>query len=148
MGKHKHDDDSVPQPSQAQVDEALQPHAELPPQSSELKLAQALLGQPVRALVGAHMTTVFLTDVEGDSYHGLAVRCRSFDAKDFVPDFEAVHGLRRYPTLDRPNYAFQFVLPGEDEAPLVNIANRYLQAHAQTAPLDDPGSGTVSEGNQ
>jgi hypothetical protein len=98
----------------------------LPPQGEDLKAAQALLGLPVRACVGGHMATVFLTDydIESVSYHGLLVRNRSMNTDNVVPHLEAVHGLRAYPYSARPDYAFQFVKPGDDESVLINIAQK------------------------
>lgn len=96
----------------------------LDPQPLELRNGQALLGQPVRASVGGHMATVFLTDYDesNGTYDGLLIRNRSMDTRDTVPHFEAVHGLRPYPYDERPDYAFQFVKPGTSEHVLINIA--------------------------
>jgi len=102
----------------------------LPAMTPQQMFKNSILGQPVRALIGAHMSTVFLTDydVESDTYHGLLVRCRSMNTSDAVPHFEAVHGLRLY--QDNSNKDFQFVTPGSDESVLINLA----QANAVRAP--------------
>lgn len=50
-----------------------------------------------------------------------------------------VKGLRRYPYAERPDYPFQFVLPGEDVTPLREIAKR-----ATTVP-DAPIEQAVDE---
>lgn len=104
----------------------------LDPQPFELRGAQSSLGQPVRACVGGHMATVFLTDYDesNGTYDGLLVRNRSMDTRDPVPHFEAVHGLRPFPYTARPDYSFQFVGPGADESVLINIA----QANAVRQP--------------
>lgn len=118
-------------------------YQELPPQSAELKAAQALLGHPVRASIGGHMATIFLTDydIESDTYYGLLVRCRSMEAKEPMPHFEAVTGLRPYPYEVRPDYAFQFVVPGVDESPLINIAGRnaWNAQHGGQVSSEDQG---------
>jgi len=89
-----------------------------------------LLGQTVRANIGGHMTTILLTDYDDsdDSYFGLAIRCRSMNSNEKPPVFEAVPGLRQYPTADRPDYSFQFVVAGEDESPLLAIAQKNADA--------------------
>jgi len=99
---------------------------ELPPQPKELKDAQALLGKPVRASIKSHQMTVFLTeyDESNQTYSGIGIRNVSMNAGDTLPHFESVQGLRRYPYAERPDYAFQFVTPGEDEAPIINIAQK------------------------
>jgi hypothetical protein len=96
----------------------------LPTQPKELLIAQKLLGQAVRASVGGHMATIWLTDYDigSNSYAGLLVRNVSMNVGDTVPHFEAVHGLRPYPYDERPDYAFQFITPGTDESVLINIA--------------------------
>lgn len=116
---------NVPRPTEA---------TPLPGQPEELLLAQSWLGHPVRASIGGHMATIFLTDfdIESQSYHGLLVRNRSMDVADKVPHFEAVHGLRPYPYAERPDYAFQFITPGQDESILINIA----QANAVRKPQE------------
>lgn len=50
-----------------------------------------------------------------------------------------IPGLRRYPYTARPDYAFQFVLPGEDAAPLLAIAT------ANAAPAPAPAEEAVTE---
>lgn len=105
----------VPRPSEVKP---------LPRQSNELLKGQARLGERVRASIGGHMVTIFLTDfdVSNGTYFGLAVRCRSMDSSEQVPVFHAVKGLRPYPYEASPNADFQFVLPGENESVLINIA--------------------------
>jgi hypothetical protein len=112
----------------------------LPPMDAQQMFKHSILGQPVRALVGGHMSTVYLTDydVESDSYHGLLVRCRSM-ASDVVPHFEAVRGLRLW--QDNSTKDFQFVTPGSDESVLINLA----QANAVRA---QDGAGVQPDANQ
>jgi hypothetical protein len=47
-----------------------------------------------------------------------------------------ISGLRKYPCTDRPDYAFQFVLPGEDPAPLRAIMAANAEGHYTTAPVE------------
>lgn len=98
--------------------------ADQPPDTEVIKAARALLGQPVRALVGGHMETIILSDYDesSDSFYGLTIRCISIDTHDIVPDLKAMGGLRAYPYTERPDYAFQFVKPGQDESVLRNLA--------------------------
>jgi hypothetical protein len=128
----QHTTDEATRPADQQPVETVHNHANptfatkpLPPQPPELLAGQVLLGKPVRAMIGGHMSTIFLTDYEADSetYDGLLIRCRSMDTNDKTPDLKAVTGLRAYPYTARPDYAFQFILPGEDESVLINIAN-------------------------
>jgi len=136
--KDKHQDETLP-PTQEQVEGSVAAGVaagNLPPQSDEQKAGQALCGEAVRMLIGGHMTTVFLTDFDlsSNSYHGVAIRSFAM-ADEKVPVIEAVHGARPYPTTDRPNYAFQFVAPGDDESLLINIAHKNLvdrQPHETT----------------
>lgn len=95
----------------------------------------ALLGSPVRAHIGGHMATVFLTDYEqaSDSYWGEAHRNRK-TGDEKTPVVESVRGLRPYPYTSRPDYAFQFVLPGEDEQPLLDIA----QGNVRPGQVEQP----------
>jgi hypothetical protein len=83
-----------------------------------------LLGQPVRMQLEGHLTTVFLTDYDesSDSYYGESHRNFSMNMGEKLPVVNPVRGLRPYPYTFRPNYAFQFVLPGEDEQVLIDIA--------------------------
>jgi hypothetical protein len=85
-----------------------------------------MLGRWVRAQIGGHRVSVVLTDYDesSDSYHGEAHRNYSMNTGEQTPVVESVHGLRPYPYSARPDYAFQFVLPGEDEQPLIDIAQR------------------------
>lgn len=81
--------------------------------------------QPVRAFIAGRMQTVFLTDFDpnDETFHGFAAR--SFDAQgQQLPILTPVHGLRPYPYNERPDYSFQFVICGEDESVLLDIANR------------------------
>lgn len=99
----------------------------------------ALLGTAVRALIGGHMSTVFLTDYDSssDSYWGEAHRNFAMGDKA-LPVVISIRGLRPYPYIQRPDYAFQFVLPGENEQPLLDIAAK--NAH----PLTNANPPTVS----
>jgi len=108
---------TVPRPTPEQTGQTA-------PFTGEQKSPLALLGKAVRASIGGHMATIILTDYDlsDATYDGLLIRNRSMNSTDVVPHFEAVHGLRPYPYAARPNYAFQFVLPGEDESVLINIA--------------------------
>jgi hypothetical protein len=85
----------------------------------------ASLGKPVRLLLGGRMMTGFLIDYDesSDSYNGIAFSVgKSIDVSDPQPIERTFRGARKYPYAERPNYAFQFVFPGEDEQPLLNIA--------------------------
>lgn len=106
---------NVPRPSEVKP---------LAPFTKEQLTALSILGLAVRACIGGHMATVFLTDYDesNGTYDGLLVRNRSMNTSDTVPHLEAVHGLRAYPYEARPDYAFQFVHPGNDESVLINIA--------------------------
>ena len=53
-----------------------------------------------------------------------------------------VPGLRQYPYAARPQYAFQFVLAGEDPAPLHKIMADNFAAHQAARPVE----ATVEEG--
>ena len=108
----------------------------------------AAMATPKRMLVGGRMMTVFLTDYEpsSDSYYGEAHTNRSIDVGDAdkAPLVRKVTGARPYPTLDRPDYSFQFVELGEDEQPLLDIAIGNLPSNrapeAQPAPpIETPG---------
>jgi len=83
-----------------------------------------LLGQPVRACLEGHMVTVFITDYDpsSDSYNGESHRNYSMNTGENPPIVKSVPGLRPYPYTERPDYAFQFVRPGEDESVLLAIA--------------------------
>lgn len=86
----------------------------------------AMLGKPVRASIGGHMLTIFLTDfdVSNGTYWGLGVRNRTMDSSERAPIFSPVKGLRPYPYKQMPEYAFQFVQPGDlaGEQALLEIA--------------------------
>ena len=84
------------------------------------------LGQVVRGLVGEHMTTILLTDYDEvtDSYSGEGHRNITASGLETLPVVTSVHGFRRYPYEARPDYAFQFVLIGEDEQPLRDLAGQ------------------------
>lgn len=119
---------SKPQPPSAfpdLPDQIERPHeiTPLPPQPATLRAGIALIGQgPVRVLIGGHMQTVFLTDYDESSntYDGLAIRCHSGESSDKLPVLTPVHGLRPYDGAS--NKDFQFVIPGVDESPLINLA--------------------------
>lgn len=109
------------------------------------------------------MTTVLLIgyDQSDDSYNGAAfidgtirvnviggtegvsakIGGQQFGANEWllVPTIR-IQGMRQYPVRisGRENEAFQFVFPGEDEQPLIDIANR--DVHSTT-----PEPGTVAE---
>lgn len=82
------------------------------------------LGKAVRVQVKGRVLTAWLTDYDesSDSYWGFAVTTRELDV-DFPPvEFLPLRGLRQYPYKERPDYAFQFVFPGEDEGGIRGIA--------------------------
>lgn len=58
-------------------------------------------------------------------------------------------GFRRYPYTVQPNYQFQFVLPGEDTAPLLKLITDFAES---TKPVDyttqELGDPSASEINQ
>lgn len=112
------------EPTQKDIDQALQPQQPLAPQPAGMRAGQSLLGKAVRALIGGRMQTILLTDYDqsSDSYWGEAVRCNPGEGDEKVPIHTAVSGLRPYPYADRPDYSFQFVEPGADESVLINIA--------------------------
>lgn len=92
---------------------------------------------PKRALVGGHMCTIFLTDydVSNDTYFGEAHRNRKM-GDEKTPVVTSVTGLRPYPYADRPDVAFQFVECGENEQPLLDIAEGNAAHHR---PVIDAG---------
>lgn len=60
-----------------------------------------------------------------------------------------IPGLRRYP-CDRPDYAFQFVLSGENSDPLLEIMTKNAQGTAEQV-IEEPGQGEappISQGNE
>lgn len=83
----------------------------------------SLLGSPARMLVGGRMLTVKLTDWEeaDQTYYGSSETNRSLDNDVELPQVKSLTGLRPYPYAARPDYAFQFVAPGEDESVLLAI---------------------------
>lgn len=114
---------------------------------------EALLGQAVRHIFNGYQVTTILKhyDESSDSYSGnvqfdgtIKVKViggtlgegapgkdgnlpgiPGFGLKEAVisPVFH-VKGLRPYPYAERPDYAFQFVLPGQSLEPLLEIARR------------------------
>lgn len=141
---HKHDRDAVqptsplnkpadpPVPiTQENIDQAFASSiaaGELPPDSEAMKAGHALLGRGVRVNI-ARMQTVILSnyDLVTDTYWGKIINANRGEGPAPFQDGEYVPGLRRYPYAARPDYAFQFVLPGEDESVLVNIAHGNLR---------------------
>ena len=100
----------------------------------------ALLGKPIRILLGGRMMTGFLTDHDesSDSYNGVAWSAgKSIDVSDPQPIQRTFRGARQYPYTARPDYAFQFVFPGDDESPLLALG----QANADTQPEGEPSGG-------
>lgn len=85
---------------------------------------------PKRALIGGHMQTIFLTDyhIDNDTYDGEAHRNRK-TGDEQTPVVTSVTGLRPYPYAERPDYSFQFVECGEDEQPLLDIADKNAEGH-------------------
>lgn len=118
----------------------------------------SMLGKPVViAGKGGRVQVAILIhyDEPSDSYDGAAfhpglLRVRAGEGSsvsqsgsllDTVPLLPA-HGLRRYPYNALPDYAFQFVLPGEDAQPLIDIAQRNADATRPQAVADQPGESS------
>jgi len=59
-----------------------------------------------------------------------------------------IEGLRRYPYAARPDYAFQFVLKGEDTAPLRAIMQRNADAAQSGVPTGQEPVHEVVEDDQ
>lgn len=110
------------------------------------------LGKPVVILGhGGRIQVAILIhyDESSDSYDGAALfpgnlRLRAAEGSAFqsgivdtVPVLP-VHGLRRYPYAERPDYARQFVFPGEDIQPLLDIAQRNADTTRPAAVADQP----------
>lgn len=57
-----------------------------------------------------------------------------FGAPMNVGVVQRIEGLRRYPYAERPDYAFQFVLPDEDTTPLREIMQRNADAAQSGVP--------------
>lgn len=114
-------------------------------------MAGEYLGRGVVAYVGTHEFTghqlqgLFLVEYDQgtDSYTGVSFpqneKFTQFFASLGKGTFGAetpvnvgvclrIQGLRRYPYAERPDYAFQFVLPGEDPAPLLAIMTQNAAA--------------------
>jgi hypothetical protein len=121
-----------------------------------------LVGTGVIAFLGTHefeggqVQGVFLTEYDQttDSYVGVCFPHNPYflqllkaagkglfieGAKVNVSLGVRVQGLRRYPYSLRPDYAFQFVLPGESPLPLIEIARGNVP-HPATEP---PSGGEV-----
>lgn len=110
------------------------------PAQSIINEKEALLGEPVRHIFHGEQVTTILShyDIETDTYNGHVLFPESIKARKLLPvgkgsniDSEenialvlAVNGLRPYPYTARPDYAFQFVRPGESMEPLLEIARR------------------------
>lgn len=147
MGKEKHKDPSpFPPVTQQQVNESLKPHGDLPPQSDELKARQAILGTRVRAFDGAHMVTTEITDYQNGHYHGVGRRCFG-EPGEKLPVESIFHNLTRFPNAANPTAPEQFVLPGEDEAPLLNVYNVHREAGVPEVGDQDSGTVTNNSGN-
>lgn len=101
---------------------------QMPPDSEEMKAGHALLGRGVRVNI-ARMQTVILSNYDEvtDTYWGKIVNANRAEGPTPFQDGEYVPGLRRYPYAAEPNYSFQFVLPGEDESVLINIAHNNIR---------------------
>lgn len=84
-----------------------------------------ILGQAVRAVAYSRVSTVWLSDYEAsnDTYNGFAVTVgKSLGGTDPKLQQRGVKGLRPYPYAANPKADFQFIMPGEDESPLNDIA--------------------------
>jgi hypothetical protein len=95
-----------------------------------------LLGQLVRGMVGGRMMTILLTDydVSSDSYDGVAITLKQLDSNSSTLTeqigqllhgdvlIRPARGYRQFPYTTRPDYVKQFVLVGEDEQPLIDLA--------------------------
>lgn len=116
----------------------------LPPQSADLQGAHGILGRPVRAVVGGRVMTVFLVDydVGSGTYNGIAGTVVALDVDQVGVQWRPVYGLRAYPYVERPAYSFQFVWPGQDESPIINIAQ-----HNAVATPDQPVPDSTTSGN-
>ena len=128
-GKQQHQQDAAQQiehpiitrPTPPGTDPAGTGH--IPPDSEEMKKGHSLLGRGVRACLGRMQTVVLSNyDLVTDTYWGGVENANPAEGDEAFQDGQKVSGLRRYPYAARPDYAFQFVLPGEDESVLVNIA--------------------------
>lgn len=134
MGKEgKNKPQPVPVPvTQKDVDQSIASSVaagELPPDSEEMKAGHSLLGRGVR-INQARMLTVILSnyDLATDTYWGKVINANPAEGSSPFKDGDNVPGLRKYPYTVRPDYAFQFVMCGEDESVLVNIAHANLVA--------------------
>lgn len=97
-----------------------------------------LLGTFVRMQIGGHAVTVLITDynLSNDSYHGELHRNISMNTGEKTPVVQSVHGIKMYPFEPQPKYAFQAVRCGEDEQPLLDIA-QFNADNSRGTP--DPG---------
>jgi hypothetical protein len=91
------------------------------------------------------MLTVILSnwDEVNNTYWGKVVNANPAEGPTPFKDGDYISGLRQYPYTARPNYAFQFVLCGEDESVLVNIAHANIVARQGGSAPDsvDGGNG-------
>lgn len=119
----------------------------------------AFLGTAVRCVVNGVVDTVHIDnyDSSNDTYIGICFTEEKSIIKTFLnagkgalgagPDVVIslplkVKGLRRYPFAARPNADFQYVLPGEDEQPLIDIAT----ANSSRPTTPSGGDGSESGG--
>lgn len=130
----------------------LPPEGELPPQPAHLLSGIQRIGDHphVRCVVGGRVMTVELTDYDetNDTLSGVAKTVVHLDSGEPDVVTHAIRGLRPYPQPLRGDRAvdFQYVLCGQDESPLLNIANANAHA-AQPSSGVAIGSDDESKGN-
>lgn len=100
-----------------------------------------LIGTMVRMQIRGHRTSVLITDYDSvkDVYHGEAHRNYSMNTGEKTPVVFTVNNIVPFPYTKRPDYAFQFVLCGEDEQPLIDIANGNVPQIAKDLTSDPFG---------
>lgn len=119
-----------------------------------------LLGKPVRVVVANGIVDTAYLDqyaASNDTYTAIYFTEDKSIIKTFLnagkgalgagPDVVVslpmkLKGLRKYPYAARPNYEFQFVFPGEDEQPLIDIA----QANADSRKTTSSGGDGAESG--
>ncbi len=139
---HKHQDEQQGvEPTQGQVEQSVAlgvAAADLPPDSEEMRKGHALLGRGARVNI-ARMLTVVLSnyDLTTNTYWGKVINANKAEADAPFKDGDYVPGLKRYPWTANPKDAFQFVLCGEDESVLVNIANQNIRDRQPTEVVSE-----------
>lgn len=145
MGKGKHHDDTAVTVTQDNINQSLAASAavgHIPPDSEEMKAGHALLGRAARVSV-ARMLTVILSnfDIVTGTYWGKVMNANRAEAPVPFADGEYISGLKRYPWAENPKADFQFVLAGEDESVLVNLARDNAAARLQGSGETPTGGG-------